>query len=97
MQRTIFDDVHDDFRESVHRFLVNEAVPHNAEWESAGAVDRAFWPKAAAQGLLGFAAPEELGGAGLSDFRFNAVLDEEIGDAIRLTRDGKVVSQRLLA
>jgi acyl-CoA dehydrogenase len=41
-------------------------------------VDREFWRKAAAQGLLGFSAPEELGGAGLSDFRFNAVLSEEV-------------------
>jgi acyl-CoA dehydrogenase len=93
MQRTIFDDVHDDFRESVHRFVVNEAVPHGDEWESAGAVDRAFWPKAAAQGLLGFSAPEAVGGAGLADFRFNAVLDEEIaytgaiGDYLNLLND----------
>ena len=93
MQRTIFDDVHDDFRESVRRFLVKEAVPHTEDWEAAGAVDRAFWKKAAAQGLVGFAAPEDLGGAGLSDFRFNAVLDEEIaytgavGDYLNLLND----------
>ena len=93
MQRTMFDDVHDDFRESVRRFLVKEAVPHTEDWEAAGAVDRAFWKKAAAQGLVGFAAPEDLGGAGLSDFRFNAVLDEEIaytgavGDYLNLLND----------
>ncbi|TMM03154.1 MAG: acyl-CoA dehydrogenase [Actinobacteria bacterium] len=93
LQRTIFDDVHDDFRESVRRFLVKEAVPHTEDWEAAGAVDRAFWKKAAAQGLVGFAAPEDLGGAGLSDFRFNAVLDEEIaytgavGDYLNLLND----------
>jgi alkylation response protein AidB-like acyl-CoA dehydrogenase len=63
------------------------------ERSSSGAVDRAFWKKAAAQGLLGFAAPEELGGEGLSDFRFNAVLDEEIaytgavGDYLNLLND----------
>jgi acyl-CoA dehydrogenase len=93
MQRTIFDDVHDDFRDSVRRFLEKEAVPHTEEWEAAGAVDRGFWRKAAAQGLVGFPAPEELGGAGLSDFRFNAVLDEEIaytgavGDYLNLLND----------
>jgi acyl-CoA dehydrogenase len=93
MRRTIFDDVHEDFRESVRRFLEKEAVPHTEDWEAAGSVDRSFWPKAAAQGLVGFAAPEEVGGAGLSDFRFNAVLDEEIaytgavGDYLNLLND----------
>jgi acyl-CoA dehydrogenase len=93
MKRTIYDDVHEDFRESVRRFLEKEAVPHTEEWEAAGAVDRGFWRKAAAQGLVGFPAPEELGGAGLSDFRFNAVLDEEIaytgavGDYLNLLND----------
>jgi alkylation response protein AidB-like acyl-CoA dehydrogenase len=93
MKRTIFDDVHDDFRESVRRFLEREAVPHTERWEQAGAVDRDFWPKAAAQGLVAFQAPEEVGGAGLSDFRFNAVLDEEIaytgavGDYFNLLND----------
>jgi acyl-CoA dehydrogenase len=78
MKRTIFSDVHDDFRASTRGFLEKEAVPPTPEWEAAGMVDREFWRKAAAQGLLGFSAPEELGGAGLSDFRFNAVLSEEV-------------------
>jgi alkylation response protein AidB-like acyl-CoA dehydrogenase len=78
MKRTIFSDVHDDFRASARGFLEREAVPHTEEWETAGMVDRAFWRKAAGQGLLGFSAPEELGGAGLADFRFNAVLSEEV-------------------
>jgi len=93
MRRTIFDDVHHDFRESVRRFLTSEAAPHTAGWEAAGAVDREFFRKAAAQGLVGFAAPERCGGAGLEDFRFNAVLDEEIaytgavGDYLNLLND----------
>ncbi len=40
-------------------------------------LDRAFWRKAAAQGFVGFEAPEEFGGLGISDYRFNAVLIEE--------------------
>ena len=93
MKRTIFDDVHDDFRASTRGFLEREAVPHTEEWEAAKTVDREFWRKAAAQGLLGFSAPEELGGAGLSDFRFNAVLSEEVaytgavGDYLGLLND----------
>lgn len=56
-------------------------------------VDRDFWRRAAAQGLVGFAAPEEFGGGGLRDFRFNAVLNEEVvrtgtvGDGFSLTND----------
>jgi acyl-CoA dehydrogenase len=93
MRRTIFEDEHDAFRESVRGFLNREAVPHTAEWEAAGIIDRSFWRKAAEQGFVGFAAPEEHGGADLRDFRFNAVLDEEVvytgaaTDAFTMTND----------
>jgi alkylation response protein AidB-like acyl-CoA dehydrogenase len=93
VRRTIFEPEHDAFRESVRGFLEREAVPHRERWESAGIIDRDFWKKAAAQGFVGFSAPEELGGAGLHDFRFNAVLDEEVvrsgaaTDAFSLTND----------
>jgi acyl-CoA dehydrogenase len=93
MRRTIFEDEHDAFRESVRGFLLKEAVPRTEEWEAAGIIDRSFWKMAAAQGFVAFSAPEELGGAGLTDFRFNAVIDEEVTytgtvtDAFSLTND----------
>ncbi|RYE43898.1 MAG: acyl-CoA dehydrogenase [Hyphomicrobiales bacterium] len=93
MKRTIFEPEHEQFREAVRSFLIKEAVPHSEEWEEAGMVDRRFWRRAAAQGLVGFAAPEEFGGGGLRDFRFNAVLNEEVvrtgtvGDGFSLTND----------
>ncbi|MFI9411398.1 acyl-CoA dehydrogenase family protein [Nocardia gamkensis] len=93
MRRTIFADEHEQFRAAVRSFLEKNAVPHTAEWEAAGQVDRGFWKAAAAQGLVGFAAAEEFGGAGLRDFRFNAVLNEEVvrtgtvGDGFSLTND----------
>ncbi|MDR7172546.1 alkylation response protein AidB-like acyl-CoA dehydrogenase [Nocardia kruczakiae] len=93
MERTIFADEHHQFRASVRSFLNRHAVPHTAEWEATGQVDRGFWKAAAAQGLVGFAAAEEFGGAGLRDFRFNAVLNEEVvrtgtvGDGFSLTND----------
>ncbi|MFL5843541.1 MAG: acyl-CoA dehydrogenase family protein [Solirubrobacteraceae bacterium] len=77
MKRTIFSPEHDDFRESVRGFLHREAVPHRDRWESEGKLDRDFWRKAAAQGFVGFEAPEELGGLGIDDYRFNAILLEE--------------------
>ncbi|MBM7367378.1 acyl-CoA dehydrogenase family protein [Gordonia hydrophobica] len=93
MLRTLFESEHDAFRESVRAFLLKEAVPHTADWEAAGLVDRSFWSAAAAQGLVGFAAPEQFGGSGLRDFRFNAVINEEVvrtgavGDGFSLTND----------
>ena len=93
MKRTIFNDEHEHFRESVRQFLEREAVPNNERWEEAGLIDREFWEKAARQGMVAFQAPEELGGAGQTDFRFNAVIDEEValtgavGDNFNLTND----------
>jgi alkylation response protein AidB-like acyl-CoA dehydrogenase len=93
MKRRLFDEVHDDFRESVRGFLLREAVPRREEWEQAGVIDRAFWRRAAAQGYVGFSAPEEYGGAGIRDFRFNAVVDEEVvgtgtvGDGFSMSND----------
>jgi alkylation response protein AidB-like acyl-CoA dehydrogenase len=81
MKRVIFEDEHDSFRESVQTFLKREAVPHTEEWEAAGMVPRSFWTKAAAAGFVGFDAPEIHGGLGISDFRFNAILDEEVAYA----------------
>jgi acyl-CoA dehydrogenase len=82
VRRTIFEPEHDHFRESVRQFVAEEAVPHTEEWEAAGMVDRSFWRKAAEAGFVGFEAPEEYGGLGLVDFRFNAILDEEMSYAL---------------
>ena len=81
MRRTIFDDEHRSFRESARAFMTREAVPHTEEWEAAGIIDRSFWVKAAESGFVGFEAPEQYGGLGISDFRFNAILDEEVAYA----------------
>ena len=93
MRRAIFEDEHAAFRESARTFFEREAVPHIEEWEAAGLVDRSFWTKAAESGFVGFEAPEEYGGLGLKDFRFNAILDEEVaytgsvGDNFSLEND----------
>ncbi len=93
MVREIFEPEHIDFREAVRHFLAKEAVPHTEEWERNGIVDRDYWRRAAAQGFVGFAAPEAYGGLGLEDFRFNAILDEEVayagvaGDNFALVND----------
>ena len=68
------------FRQSVRRFLAAEAEPHLDRWEAQGNVDRAFWQKAGAAGLLCPTVPEIYGGPGL-DFSYNAIVTEEHGYA----------------
>jgi alkylation response protein AidB-like acyl-CoA dehydrogenase len=78
MERTLFNAEHEMFRESVRGFIAKEVVPHHEEWEHAGLVDRELFRKAGAQGFLGMAVPEELGGGGVEDFRYNVVILEEV-------------------
>lgn len=75
--RTIFEPEHEQFRESVRKFLETHAVPFHAQWEKDGQIDREFWYKAGEMGFLAPSVPEEYGGMGL-DFRYNTVLDEEL-------------------
>jgi alkylation response protein AidB-like acyl-CoA dehydrogenase len=77
MQRTLFDDEHELFRESFARFLAAEVVPHDLEWEREGQMPREIFSRAGELGFLAMSAPEEYGGAGIDDFRFNAVIGEE--------------------
>ncbi|WP_214325424.1 acyl-CoA dehydrogenase family protein [Nonomuraea sediminis] len=78
MQRDLFDEEHLLFRETVREFLTREVVPHHAEWEKDGIVPREVWKKAGELGMFGFSVPEEYGGAGITDFRYNTVILEEI-------------------
>jgi alkylation response protein AidB-like acyl-CoA dehydrogenase len=95
MRRTLYEADHEAFRESVRTFVAKEIVPHHEGWERAGLVARDLYRSAGAQGLLGMAVPEEFGGGGMPDFRFNAVIGEEVqaagvpgsGNGICLTND----------
>ncbi len=78
MKRTIFEADHEAFRDTVRAFCEKEIAPHHEEWEKNSIVPRELWTKAGELGLLGFMMPEEYGGGGMHDFRFNAVLQEEI-------------------
>lgn len=78
MQRTIFEDEHDMFRQSVRSFVENEIVPHHDQWEADGVVDKGMFQKAGSLGFLGMAVPEVYGGGGVNDFRYNAIINEEV-------------------
>ncbi|MFD9669137.1 acyl-CoA dehydrogenase family protein [Rhodococcus sp. NPDC059968] len=79
--RTIFDERHQDFRETVRRFAERDISPHISRWSQEGQVDRELYQKAGKLGLLGMGIPEEFGGGGTKDFRFNAILIEELARA----------------
>jgi alkylation response protein AidB-like acyl-CoA dehydrogenase len=89
----VYDADHETFRAGFRTFLQRAAVPHTERWESDGVVDRSFWRAAGDNGYLGFEAPVELGGLGLRDFRYNAVMSEELcslgvsGDGFSLHND----------
>ena len=78
MERTIFEDEHDLFRESFRRFVAEEISPNLEVWEEAGIADRSLFTSAGRHGFLGMAIPESLGGGGVDDFRYNLVIIEEV-------------------
>ena len=76
MRDNILTEEHQLFKESVNAFLAKEAVPHNEKWEKAGIVDRSIWTKAGELGMLCMDMPEQYGGMGIKDFRYNALVTE---------------------
>ncbi len=80
MRRTLFEDLHEDFRGSFRTFLEREVVGEEGrygEWERAGIIPREVFALAGRGGFLGMAVPESHGGAGAADFRLNLVIGEE--------------------
>jgi acyl-CoA dehydrogenase len=77
MKRLIFDEDHDMFRDATRRFMQAEIEPHVERWREQGLCDKEAFLKAGEQGLLGMWVPEEYGGMGIEDFRFEQVVIEE--------------------
>ncbi len=75
--RTLFEPEHDLFRESYRGFLDRHVAPFHEQWEKDKIVDRGVWLEAGKQGFLGMAVPEEYGGGGNDDFRYNTIITEE--------------------
>ena len=75
--RTLFEPEHDLFRESYRAFLDRHVAPYHEQWEQEKIVDRGVWLEAGKQGFLGMAVPEEYGGGGNPDFRYNVIVTEE--------------------
>ncbi len=81
MERNIFGDEHRAFREMVRDFVAHEVSPHHGQWERDGVVSRDVWLAGGKVGLLGIDVPEEYGGGATTDFRFNAIVAEELARA----------------
>lgn len=78
MRRTIFTEEHELFRETARTYYLRECAPHAAQWERDGQVSRAAWAAAGKAGLIGWELPEEYGGQDIHDFRYNAIMAEEM-------------------
>ena len=77
MERTIFESEHHLFRESFRQFVDKEIVPNNQTWEERGVIDRSLFEIAGSNGFLGIDVPQEFGGGGIADYRFNQIMQEE--------------------
>lgn len=80
MERDIYDEDHETFRDVVKEFLKRYATLEKREqWEREGEVDRDTMLAAGESGLIGLSVPEEFGGAGmLQDYRFRSIVNEEV-------------------
>ena len=78
MRRTIFTDEHDLFRQSFRAFVDQEIAPHHLDWERDGIVPRSLFTAAGASGFLAMDVDERYGGGGVTDFRYNLIVGEEV-------------------
>ncbi|MCX5044231.1 acyl-CoA dehydrogenase family protein [Aldersonia sp. NBC_00410] len=82
MRRHLYTADHEAFRELARKFVEKEVAPNYPAWEKAGQIPREVFKQLGSLGMLGVAIPEEYGGGGLPDYRYNAVLQEEAARAL---------------
>jgi alkylation response protein AidB-like acyl-CoA dehydrogenase len=81
MRRDIFTEDHDAFRDMVRSFIAKEVEPYHEQWDRDGVVSRDVWLAAGRAGLLGIDFDERYGGGGNPDYRYYAILNEEMSRA----------------
>jgi len=81
VKRSLYNDDHVAFADSFRRFVAQEITPDYLKWEAEGIAPRSLYKKAGDNGFLGMAIPQEFGGGGSHDFRFNSVIAEELAYA----------------
>ncbi len=80
MQKEILSEEHLLFEEACLAFAKKEVAPYHEDWEKEGQVSREVWEKAGQQGMLCMDFPEEYGGLGFKDFRYNAIISEALAE-----------------
>jgi len=78
VKRRIYEAEHEALRETTRQYIEREIAPNAERWEAERLVDRSAYIAAGKYGLIGFNMPEQFGGGGSEDFRFNAVINEEL-------------------
>jgi alkylation response protein AidB-like acyl-CoA dehydrogenase len=81
VRRTVFNEDHEAFRDTIRAFIEAEVAPVYEEWENAGHPPRDFYAKLGELGVFGIQVPEEYGGAGETSFKYQAVISEECARA----------------
>jgi alkylation response protein AidB-like acyl-CoA dehydrogenase len=100
VRRTIFEAEHDQLRKTARDFIEREALPLLPKWKEQGHVDRETFLRAGELGLLGMDVPEQYGGAGIDDYRFNVVVSEECarrGSQVGLSLQNDLIAPYLKA
>ena len=83
------------FQDAVRTFMDRECKPNYEQWEKDGMVSREVWLKAGANNFFGIDVPEEYGGMGIDDFRYNTILIEESGTVDNPFELGKKIGNEL--
>ena len=81
VKRSLYNDDHVAFADSFRRFVAQEITPDYLKWEAEGIAPRSLYKKAGDNGFIGMAIPQEFGGGGSHDFRFNSIIAEELAYA----------------
>jgi alkylation response protein AidB-like acyl-CoA dehydrogenase len=77
VERGLYTDEHETFRDVVRTFVEREVVGNIDRWERERLVDRPVWLAAGRQGIVGLSGPADCGGAGTKDYRYRNVVLEE--------------------
>jgi alkylation response protein AidB-like acyl-CoA dehydrogenase len=82
MDRNLYDEEHESFRQVVTEFARRVVEPQREAWDEAGIIGRDAWLAAGKQGIIGLSAPEKSGGGGqLRDYRYRQIVNEELARA----------------
>jgi alkylation response protein AidB-like acyl-CoA dehydrogenase len=81
MRRDFYTEDHELYRQSIRSYIEDQVVPRYEEWSHAGIVPREVFTQLGELGALAFGVPEEFGGSGVDDFRFNLIMAEEAARA----------------